>query len=358
MNQKEIQVLLRKADELRSLFVLGQRVIPFLEEIFLFVSDIEPILHEINTSIKDNLKKMPKASKQLSKVTEATELATTEILDILDGLSYKNEIINSNLQKLNDLGNIKENKPLDLLKLLVNGAKKGSDLNSFSNQISEFVNIYENNLNNKFNELIKNTKDINNSIVNDSSAIAMSLQVQDITSQQIAAVNNLLETVQARLTVIMEKFKASELEQIISDERDEQHDKKPKITVLHRTIAYDPDAVDSLDVTKNRQSDVDELFNKAKQSNINDLERELLSTQNIIDNQIVNDGNKIIENLQKSNIDANTEITNQTQQLVYNGNNKEILSNEEESLDVNMDALGNLDDEVSQDDIDALFGKM
>jgi len=59
-------------------------LIKLKKKIFLFVSDIEPILNEINTSIKDNLKKMPKASKQLSKVTEATEMATTEILDILE----------------------------------------------------------------------------------------------------------------------------------------------------------------------------------------------------------------------------------------------------------------------------------
>lgn len=358
MNQKEIQVLLRKADELRALFVLGQRVIPFLEEIFLFVSDIEPILHEINTSIKDNLKKMPKASKQLSKVTEATELATTEILDILDGLSYKNELINSNLKKVNDLVLVKENKPLDLLKLLLNGAKKGTDLNGFVNQISEFVSVYENNLDKKIDEVLKNTKDINNSIVNDSSAIAMSLQVQDITSQQIAAVNNLLETVQARLTVIMEKFKASDLENIINEELEEQHDKKAKVNVLHRTIAYDPDAVDAFDTTKNRQSDVDELFNQAKDKSLEVIENESVAGQDDMDNLINNFATEPSDPLSKTNnVESNDDLDVVNISIPDKYEEME-NSSAEDILDVNLEALGDLDDEVSQDDIDALFGKL
>jgi large-conductance mechanosensitive channel len=76
MKEMDIQSLLKKAEELKALFVLGQRVIPFLEEIFKFFNEIKPLLDDINKSIVDNLQKMPKASKQLSKVTEATELAS------------------------------------------------------------------------------------------------------------------------------------------------------------------------------------------------------------------------------------------------------------------------------------------
>lgn len=300
---------------------------------------------------------MPKASKQLSKVTEATELATTEILDILDGLSYKNELINSNLLKLDGLASIKENKPLDLLKLLVNGAKKGSDLNGFANQISDFVNVYENNLNKKISEVIGNTKDLNNSIVNDSSAIAMSLQVQDITSQQIAAVNNLLETVQGRLNVIMEKFKASDLETIIKEDLNDRHDKGAKVTVLHRTIAYDPEAVDAFDTTKNRQNDVDELFNQAQSRDINEIEEELLSSgKNIENNAIKNKPETVIKNdsvIHNNGTESHTSSEPIPVDLVTDKKN-----NSDENLIVNLDGLGDLDDEVSQDDIDALFGKL
>ena len=58
----DINLLLRKADELKALFILGQRVIPFLEEIFLFVNEIKPLLDDINSSIEENLRKIGRAS--------------------------------------------------------------------------------------------------------------------------------------------------------------------------------------------------------------------------------------------------------------------------------------------------------
>lgn len=333
MNQNDINVLLRKADELRALFVLGQRVIPFLEEIFLFVNEIEPILLEINTSIKENLKKMPKASKQLSKVTEATELATTEILDILDGLGYKNELINSNIKKIREILKTKENKSIDIIKLVIDSIQKGESIKNLEPQLIDFVNVVENNVDQKIDELLKHTEDVNNSIVNDSSSIAMSLQVQDITSQQIAAVNNLLETVQSRLSVIMEKFQESELENLISEEH---YDSKPKVAVLHRKIAYDPDAVDSLDITQNRQSNIDSIIEQSKEKGLDEIEKE-------IENEIKKE-DKIVENKKQ-------EIEQEEFTSVESTNN-------ENDIPIDLNQLGDLDDEISQDDIDALFGKI
>ena len=89
MRDIDIQQLFQKVQELKALFIIGQRVVPFLEEIFRFIEEIFPLLNVINTSLADNLQKMPKASMQLSKVSEATELATTEIMDTLDGLVSK-----------------------------------------------------------------------------------------------------------------------------------------------------------------------------------------------------------------------------------------------------------------------------
>jgi len=333
MNQNDINVLLRKADELRALFVLGQRVIPFLEEIFLFVNEIEPILLEINTSIKENLKKMPKASKQLSKVTEATELATTEILDILDGLGYKNELINSNIKKIREILMTKENKSIDIIKLVIDSIQKGESIQNLEPQLIDFVNVIENNVDPKIDELLKHTEDVNNSIVNDSSSIAMSLQVQDITSQQIAAVNNLLETVQSRLSVIMEKFQESELENLISKEH---YDSKAKVAVLHRKIAYDPDAVDSLDITKNRQSNIDSIIEQSKEKGLDEIEKEIKSE--------INKDDKIVEN-KKVEIEQEKVSSFET-------------TNDEQDIPIDINQLGDLDDEISQDDIDALFGKI
>ena len=99
--------ILDKINELRALFIFGQRVIPFLEELFYFVNDMAPILEEINSSIYESTRRIPRASSQLSKVTEETEVATKEILDNLDGVLGKLDKIDANFHNaVADLTNL------------------------------------------------------------------------------------------------------------------------------------------------------------------------------------------------------------------------------------------------------------
>ncbi len=141
MKELDIKELLRKADELRALFVLGQRVIPFLEELFSFIGEIQPLLEEINKSIKENLSKMPNLSKQLSKVTEATELATNEILDIIDGIFYKLDILASGVDTVeNKIGNV-DNFITEFNQILK--SKENQELNS-DEFISKVTKLFEN----------------------------------------------------------------------------------------------------------------------------------------------------------------------------------------------------------------------
>ena len=227
----DIQELLKKSEELKALFVLGQRVIPFLEEIFLFIQDTSPLIQEISSSIKDNLKKMPKASKQLSKVTEATEMATNEIMDTVDGVMYKSGIISTNLALIRDIGSQ-----------------------------AEFAQ------NEDFLRAISNSDEVLKSIKNDAQNIMMALQVQDITSQQIAAVNNLLETLQGKLGSITDRLKNTEFAVFSLENATEKHQFDSRTSNLHRTIAFDPDAVDALANTTSRQQDVDDLMKQMNQS--------------------------------------------------------------------------------------------
>lgn len=228
----DIKVLLQKSEELKALFVLGQRVIPFLEEIFLFIQDTSPLIQEISVSIKDNLKKMPKASKQLSKVTEATEMATNEIMDTVDGVMYKSGIISTNLSLIKEIGSK-----------------------------SDFAE------NEDFVRAISNSDEVLKSIKNDAQNIMMSLQVQDITSQQIAAVNNLLETLQVKLGSITDRLKNTEFSTLIQTGPSETTTVlETKTSTLHRTIAFDPDAVDALSKNTARQQDVDDLLKQMETS--------------------------------------------------------------------------------------------
>jgi chemotaxis regulatin CheY-phosphate phosphatase CheZ len=284
MKEMDIQSLLKKAEELKALFVLGQRVIPFLEEIFKFFNEIKPLLDDINKSIVDNLQKMPKASKQLSKVTEATELATTEIMDIVDGIVYKTQVIHQNNHRISDYFNNLKN-----------------------------INIDEE-LKAEINKLFTNNDSLLDSIQNDSNDIMTSLQIQDITSQQLAAVNHLLQTVQVKLTNLMTKFNADPLEDLTKTK--EEYHERTNITQMHRQIAFDPDAVDAMSLSGSRQAEVDDLFNSISvQQNI---EVTAQSEQNSI-GSLVHEEESVIPEQEEEVVDDSDEFSQGDIDALFNG---------------------------------------
>jgi chemotaxis regulatin CheY-phosphate phosphatase CheZ len=98
-------------------------------------------------------------------------------------------------------------------------------------------------------------KEMIDNIRNDSSSIMLALQVQDITSQQIAAVNHLLNTVQTRLNSLISKFQSGDITKVATVQ-----EQTTNVTELHRVIAFDPDAVESLIDNAARQDEIDKLF--------------------------------------------------------------------------------------------------
>lgn len=351
--KKNLKELLDKANELRALFVLGQRVIPFLEEIFIFVSEIEPLLEEINSSIAENLKKMPSATKQLSKVTEATELATTEIMDILDNLTFKTDVISRNLNQLREIKDHHIAVSTRLLEILHKAIQANENLSNYLPEISKVMTMIKENEAALFDKTIRETNSILDSINMDSSSIMMSLQVQDITSQQLAAVNHLIETVQEKLMKIIEKFDKTKIENLIDKP---EINTSTNVTKLHREIAFDPDAVKTIEEKSDMQSSVDELI-KMHKSEIYKEDKHTNTLQEDIDKLVSADLNEIeSENFDFDSLKKQLE----TEELEQNsGNtsteNQEIEQPKEENFE-NFD-LDNLDEPFSQDDIDALFGK-
>lgn len=294
MNQMDISVLLRKAEELKALFILGQRVIPFLEELFLFVSEIKPLLDEINISIQDNLKKMPSAAKQLSKVTEATEMATTEIMDIVDGIIFKTDVISSNLEKIKNIIQYQQPIPLKIIDIISSGIKNNTATEELANQLIVAINELKNRDINLEDDIFKSTTELINTIKDDSTSIMMSLQVQDITSQQIAAVNHLLETIQNKLSNILHKFQNSEMSNILEHKGSKE---RTNVTDMHRKIAFDPNAVESIDFKESRQDEVDALLSQL-------LENKQENNETKIDENISTDINEDLTQISQDDIDA------------------------------------------------------
>lgn len=191
----QIDFILNEIEELKALFILGRRLIPFLEELFNFVREIAPVLDEINKSLEESSSKIPRASNQLTKVTKTTEMATTEILDALDKMSLK-------------FGEIKGF--LDAIKLCHEKQRKLArrmDRYFKNGDFEGAKNLWE-----KFSEVLKNCDGFDDVLEKLSDAkqsaddIMMALQFQDITAQQISAINHLISSVQERLSNLLERL--------------------------------------------------------------------------------------------------------------------------------------------------------
>ncbi len=364
MNNKDVSVLLKKADELRALFVLGQRVIPFLEEIFLFVSEIQPLLDDINHSIQENLSKMPNASKQLSKVTEATELATTEIMDIVDGLVYKSDIITSNTNKLNEIVSKKMANHLKLLEIIYKGIDSGSNMKEVMPHLAKTINSLKQSKNQSVMKIVDETNELTQSIAMDSSSIMMSLQVQDITSQQIAAVNNLLETIQGKLGRILKNFQDSNIQDLIDAE--EGPVDNTNVSKMHRAIAFDPEAVSAIEHKEVRQgqvdaifsadADIEELLRENEKSMASGEENKQAEPEPPVDNSPASQDD--IDALFSNMEDDSSPASNDDIDALFNSPAADDSDDTDSSASQDdIDALfGDSDGPASQDDIDALFG--
>ncbi len=190
--------LFEKLHDLKSLFIYGEKLVPIIQSLVDFMKDTVPLLENINHSIADSTSKIPKASHQLTNVTSATELATTEILDLVDGVTNEVRGIEKSLRSLLSSEDEKE--------------KLFESLFPFIKDNAEAVKLFEE-YKSKFNTgtTLKSLFEGLNTIKDQAYNITLSLQVQDITAQQLAAVNHLIESVQERLSGLVSDLEVNQI---------------------------------------------------------------------------------------------------------------------------------------------------
>jgi chemotaxis regulatin CheY-phosphate phosphatase CheZ len=179
-----------KLGELKSFFVFGQRVVPVIQSIIDFMRDVVPLMEYVNNSIQDSASKIPKAASQINSVTNATEMATSEILDIIDSMTLD---ISKIKNELSDLKNGFFNQRVTL----ENYGNQHPNLNGQFEVLQSGLSIDE------LEAKVLSLEEIVQKIEVDSNNITLSLQVQDITSQQLASVNHLIQSVQKRLSKLI-----------------------------------------------------------------------------------------------------------------------------------------------------------
>ena len=72
-------------------------------------------------------------------MTEATELATTEIMDIVDGLVYKSDIISANVKQMKEINETINGSPIELLEILKNGIERGENLKAIVPDLDKLI---------------------------------------------------------------------------------------------------------------------------------------------------------------------------------------------------------------------------
>lgn len=197
-----------------------------------------PVLDNIKNAVENSSSKIPKATEQLSTVTQATESATMEILNLLDDIGRRVETVQKKLKEIeNDLAR-KQESIANLLRLF--DSLTPEQQAPFSSSASDWKILTDQSFHvSIMAELGTELSEVHSL----SMSIAMALQVQDITSQQIESVRHQIESVRTQLSFVVGQYEGREMS-------NEPLDPVKK--------AFDDEAQYSKD--ESRQSDADDII--------------------------------------------------------------------------------------------------
>jgi len=170
---------------------------------------------QLKNPLQESRDKVPLATNQLDKISEQTEAATHHMLDLIEGVSVREDEMIAGLNELKEAVGEGNDKTTGLIETLLNKAETN---------------------------------------VNDAFTIMNALQFQDITSQQMNHAAALLEDIATKLQQIQQAFG---VETEAGENPEEIRERKERV--------FDPHA--DLFEKKTKQKDVDSLFEQVKNGN-------------------------------------------------------------------------------------------
>ncbi|GEM_PF-1186251 len=201
-----------------------------LKDFIHLLHEIVPLLENVRNSIEESSLRIPKASKQLSKVNQDTENATVEILNVLEAMTARISEAEVHLKRLKV---VTQNSKDSAKKIAERLFASTSDAGAYSSAeitalvVNEFVSGIDSS------EAIPAIEEVLSKTKEDSMNIAMALQVQDIASQQIASVAHTIESVEVQLVRALNRFENGGASDIADDNANEK---------LEKEHAFDVDA--------------------------------------------------------------------------------------------------------------------
>ncbi|HDI00504.1 MAG TPA: hypothetical protein ENF74_05915 [Firmicutes bacterium] len=195
MTERDVQKLLQELDQVRSQVLMFEAHLPEIleeakartkahllafEESFPklrhaveFVGQVVPTINRMIRMWPEKAGSIPQATSNLHKVTEATETATTEIMDVVDGIMAHIGDLKARLQ--------------DVLEGIRKGGQKSCDRT--------------------LEEVVQDLDSVNDSLFQ----ILSALQFQDITAQQIEATKAILAELNQELKALFKGFTRMEI---------------------------------------------------------------------------------------------------------------------------------------------------
>jgi chemotaxis regulatin CheY-phosphate phosphatase CheZ len=245
---KNLNEIIMKLKEIDNVFKYGKKMIPIVEGFVSFISDFVPFVEQMSGSIQDTRSKIPEASNQIDKVTSATELAMTEVLDKIDEITIQLDSITELIESMDNRKSSVEESFQELYNIVENNANAYKLLKDIEKSIDFSPSI----------EIIKNKiKDI----TANTERITMSLQVQDITAQQLSAVNHFIISVQHKLGSLLEDVDSESHDQSEDLNMDKLPDVHFDANASYETKSEHQRNVDSIIKTqKASQEEIDKLF--------------------------------------------------------------------------------------------------
>ncbi len=233
-----------------------------------YLKDSMNTMKMIKPSIEQSAVFVPEAQGQLTKVTQATELATNEMLDRLDQMIVAQDEISGTLEeelaKLDAIGLFSQqagviDECIQKIHESLNGkAKKAEAKVLFDEMSALWANLKQSaptTLADEINQFKEKITAFIADMQNKSYELMNSLQFQDITTQQIQHANNILQQTYSELSKIIELFN---MYKIATEE--EMDDLKKK---YEQRGHYDPAA--EFDRSTERQKKIDDLLDKQQQ---------------------------------------------------------------------------------------------
>ncbi|MCX7984323.1 MAG: protein phosphatase CheZ [Bacteroidetes bacterium] len=170
-----------------------------MKDVLQLLKEIVPLLESVRHSIQESTKHIPNATEQLSKVSEATESATVEILDLIDVLSEQLTKLQERVRTFQQSLQSSRALVLENLGTLRKALTDSSQLHCIESIEHYFTNQSLDAFFDELHSIFESTK-------MQYTSIAMALQVQDITNQQIVGVSQIIDIVYRHLASALHRF--------------------------------------------------------------------------------------------------------------------------------------------------------